>query len=108
MGVFPTLVPFPWVGAYHGEDVFIELGGFKAFNSSSNPSPAELAAAKFFQNMLATFIRDPSEGLTKQYGWPTYNPNEATLIELFSNLTAGGVLVDPSKYDQACLDLLGG
>jgi hypothetical protein len=107
MGIFLSLRPFPWIGPYHGEDVIVMFGAFKVANPTVDPSLAEIAASKFFQNVLATFIRDPATGLTRQYGWPTYDPNAKTLIELLPNVTAAGVLADPNTFDQACSTVFG-
>ena len=53
------------------------------------------------QGAWAAFARDPAKGLTN-YGWPTYDPNEDTLIALAYNNTPTAEFIDPSTYFAAC------
>lgn len=55
-----------------------------------------------WQDVFATFIRDPARGIERKHHWPMFEPNSTTLVELFRNNSATASLVDPGKYDDIC------
>lgn len=64
-------------------------------------TPAEDAVSKYYQTAWATFAKDPSGGLVK-YGWPTYDPDAETLVELGLNGTTTAVFNKGVAFDGAC------
>ena len=89
MGVFPQVTPYPWLGA----DVPMLMGSYDAFSpNKSQVDTATMEASRYLQHIFGTFLRDPAHGLQQAYHWPTFAPNQATLIELFPNNTASAVL----------------
>jgi len=100
MGVFPSVTPYDWLGAYHQgacgaqacstdpkmtfplternpADIPFVFGSFpRAANASGPPPlPYETAASHYIQAAFASFIRDPVRGLEREMGWPRYNAN---------------------------------
>ncbi len=69
-GIFPSYRFYPWLRAYHAQDLLL-LQGVRP--SAERPlRPAELAAAAYLQNAVAAFVLDPHAGLS-EFGWPCYN-----------------------------------
>jgi hypothetical protein len=80
------------------------------------------------QDAVGAFVRSPQTGLSKDIGWPEYNPNskppcdifedsrnvlvwrsavandlaETTLVELFRENKPSYKLADPQQYYSAC------
>lgn len=74
---------------------------------SGLPEVADQTTAKEnIQKAYAAFAADPVNGLTKQVGWPAYNPNENTLIELSLNNNPQPVFSAANKYDAECAQFL--
>jgi cholinesterase len=67
---------------------------------------AQIEAKGHIQNAYAAFAADPVHGLTKQVGWPAYNPNKNTLIELSLNNNPQPVYSKASTYDAECAQFL--
>ncbi|KLO95281.1 related to esterase [Fusarium fujikuroi] len=106
MGVFPEVTPYSWLRAYHIADVPMLLGSQDAITAHYTSSPSEKRhyrnAAQIFRGIFASFIRDPFNGLTDNYDWPTFSPHAKTLMELFPKNSATVLLSDPSTYDKIC------
>jgi carboxylesterase type B len=101
--VFPSVTPYPWLRAYHGADIGMVFGTYDFFaNDTQTPPEYEVAASTFLHRVYGAFIRDPSNGLAKEFDWPMFNPNGTTLIELFQNNTPTASLTNPSIYDAVC------
>lgn len=69
---------------------------------------AQTKAKRQIQKAYAAFAADPAHGLTKKVGWPSYNPNKNTLIELSLNNNPQPVYSKASKYDAKCAQFLDG
>lgn len=102
--IFPSVTPYSWLHAYHGADLGFVFSTYKTFGNESHTQPYEDAAFQFLQRVYSTFIRDPEAWLTKEFGWPTFNPNTTSLIELFMNNVPNASLADPSIYDAPCVN----
>ena len=122
MGVFPEVTPYQWLGSYHESkycikswrsidlhkslgDVALLMGTYNTINNTRSPSPGQTttaAASRYYQQLFGTFIRNPTTGLQDVYGWPTFNPNRKTLVQLFDKNTVGAQLISPHHYDDIC------
>lgn len=67
---------------------------------------AQTKAKEHIRKALAAFAADPVNGLTKQVGWPAYNPKANTLIELSLNNNPQPVYSKASTYDSECAQFL--
>jgi hypothetical protein len=74
------------------------------YNSVNGPAQNTTTAmvSRFYQRLFGTFVRDPTNGLRKEYNWPVYDPSKTTLLELFRNNTVTAQLHDPASYDEIC------
>ena len=71
-GSFPPITPYPWMrGAYHAADVYIMFGGAK-YMAWQELGSNVIKAGSYMQDAVASFVRDPNEGLAKM-GWPKYD-----------------------------------
>lgn len=70
-GTFAETVPYPWMRPYHGSDLELILGSYKAAAYQEIGSEIEKAAS-YLQDAVASFVRDPVKGL-ESFGWPLYN-----------------------------------
>ncbi|KFY93000.1 hypothetical protein V498_04617 [Pseudogymnoascus sp. VKM F-4517 (FW-2822)] len=96
---------YPTSGAYHGVDLHMIFGA--SADVSGLPEVAAQTEAKgHIQKAFAAFAADPVHGLTKKVGWPAYNPNENTLIELSLNNNPQLVYSKASTYDAECAQFL--
>ncbi|CCG83695.1 protein of unknown function [Taphrina deformans PYCC 5710] len=78
-GTFPPSTPInSTLGAYHGSEMAVVFGTY------TNGSRAENMTSKVMQDAWTAFAKDPTTGLT-EYGWPQYESNGTTLIQLASN-----------------------
>ncbi|GIC93655.1 uncharacterized protein Aud_010143 [Aspergillus udagawae] len=102
MGVFPTVTFFPWLGPYHQADIALALGSYRHLQPHKKPQWYEVAASDYLQKAWTAFIKSPRDGLSRKMGWPMYNPNGTTLVELFANNTPTARLRDPAVYDAIC------
>ncbi|KAF7171978.1 hypothetical protein CNMCM5623_004237 [Aspergillus felis] len=102
MGVFPTVTFFPWLGPYHQADIALALGSYRHLQPHKTPQWYEVAASDYLQKAWAAFIKSPRDGLSRKMGWPMYNPNGTTLVELFANNTPTARFRDPADFDAIC------
>ncbi|KAF5861087.1 hypothetical protein ETB97_000598 [Aspergillus alliaceus] len=102
MAVFPTVTFFPWLGSYHQADIALALGSYRHLKPHKEPQWNEVAASDYLQAAWAAFIESPSDGLSRKMGWPLYNPNNATLVELFANNSPSARFRDPAHFDTVC------
>ncbi|PKX90586.1 carboxylesterase family protein [Aspergillus novofumigatus IBT 16806] len=102
MGVFPTVTFFSWLGSYHQADIAFALGSYRHLKPHKKPQWYEVAASDYLQKAWAAFIKSPRDGLLRKMGWPIYNPNGTTLVELFANNTPTARLRDPADFDAIC------
>ncbi|OAA52748.1 carboxylesterase family protein [Beauveria brongniartii RCEF 3172] len=103
MGVFPEVTPYSWLGSYHQADVALLMGTYSTINNTTlHPKSTTAAASRHLQRLFGTFVRDPANGLRKEYGWPVYDPSLKSLMELFRNNTVSAVLQEPALYDEIC------
>jgi carboxylesterase type B len=129
MGSFPWQSNLPWLAgrAPHGGTYIFRLFTHSSFNKYLIISRAaeipllfsthdaskykdltkkDLAAVSYLQNAWVSFAKDPHGGLSS-LGWPRYNPENKTLVEIFQENKVGVEIVDPGKYDGACKGLKG-
>ncbi|KAK3984712.1 cholinesterase precursor [Cladorrhinum sp. PSN332] len=100
---------YPTSGAYHGVDLHMIFGA--SADVSGLPMTGEQRRlARVMQKLWFTFASDPHNGLT-EVGWPPYNPDSNTLVQLGLDNKSEVKLVHPSAYDAPCstvmMDALG-
>ncbi|KAF9463608.1 Alpha/Beta hydrolase protein [Collybia nuda] len=99
--IFPDISTRPDLRAYHSSEIPIVFG---TYNSSLGPPPtaAEVTLSKYVQSAWVAFARNPAQGL-RDFGWPVYDPNAATLVQLggFFNQT-GATFAPPALLDFTC------
>jgi carboxylesterase type B len=98
LGTWPNMNPLPWLGAYHSSELAM------IFDTADYRGPnAELEeeTIKYMQGAWVAFAKDPVNGLSN-YGWPVYNPEGDTLVQLGYQGNAGAVIAASDKYDETC------
>jgi len=98
-GVFPDMAISSEAGTYHIAEVPIL---FDTVPASPGPTEAEISIANYMRGAWAAFAKDPVSGLTN-YGWPTYNTSQDTLIRLAYDNITGPNLINPYRYDADCV-----
>lgn len=84
-------------------DVALLMGTYDKMSSTAlYPNSTTAAASRYYQRLFGTFVRDPANGLQKEYSWPIYDPARKTLMELFRNNTVSAVLEASATYDDIC------
>lgn len=73
-GDWDNLRLYPTSGAYHGADVEMVFGASQDVSGLPNSVPEQQTIA-VMQKAWAAFAADPAQGLSKEMGWPGYNPN---------------------------------
>ncbi|UPK92526.1 hypothetical protein LCI18_003461 [Fusarium solani-melongenae] len=91
---------FPTSGAYHGVDLHMIFGA-SGDVSGIQPSADQKKLTKIMQHAWFTFSDNPTKGLT-QLGWPQFDPNGKTLVELGKGTKPAVSFVKPSVYDAPC------
>ncbi|KAI0995598.1 hypothetical protein K3495_g12582 [Podosphaera aphanis] len=97
MGVFPNLAISPDAGAWHVAEVPVLLDNMP----DAPASPEEVVVGSYMRGAWAAFARNTKDGLVK-YGWPQYDPNHDTLIQLGNDNKPGPHLIKPYRYDADC------
>ncbi|TFK45027.1 carboxylesterase [Crucibulum laeve] len=99
-GIFPDISIRSDLRSFHASEIPLVFG---TYNLSSIPAtPAEIALSSYIQQAWVSFARDPKQGLLK-LGWPVYNPNATTLIQLGNQANQSGfVLGNGELLDSSC------
>lgn len=106
-GHWKNLQLYPGSGAYHGTELEMVFGNSGAV-SGIPPSAKEVKTSRLMQHAWATFADNPDNGLTG-LGWPEYDPESKTLIEIANHNQPSIRLVKPSVTDAECSNItLGG
>ena len=90
----------PYTGTYHASEIAYVFGTTSLLNGPSD-TPEQQEFTSYIQGAWAAFAKDPDNGLV-DYGWPKYNPNSTSLLQLGLNGTVGPNLINPSQYDSLC------
>lgn len=88
--------------AFHASEIPLVFG---TYNSSpfGPPTDAEISLSHYVQDAWVTFARDPQQGLTN-FGWPKYNPNTASLVQIGNSANQTGVIfAQGNSFDGGCL-----
>jgi len=85
---------------YHGSDLELVLAQARGNAYQDMGSEIEKAGL-YIRNAVASFVRDPVEGLTS-FGWPRYDYTSSTLVKLFGDESAVVSFEDARTYDAAC------
>lgn len=67
---FAESQPYPWMRAYHGSDLALFFQTEQRY-AYQELGPEIEKAGSYLRGAVASFVRDPEEGLT-QFGWPKY------------------------------------
>lgn len=98
-GEWPNLNPLSWLGAYHSSDIPMIFG---TSDLRGPDSAAEMAISKYYQTAWAEFAKDPVGGLVR-YGWPGYNPEGESLVQIGLNGTTSAVFTKGTAFDGPCV-----
>ncbi|KFY08762.1 hypothetical protein V492_05931, partial [Pseudogymnoascus sp. VKM F-4246] len=98
---------YPTSGAYHTVDLYMLFGTSEDVSGIPEVA-AQTEAKRHIQKAYAAFAADPVNGLTEQMGWPVYDPEEDTLIELSLENNPQPLLAKAAKYDAECAQFLDG
>lgn len=97
---------YPTSGAYHGTEMHMILGGSE--DASGLPaSEAQKQTFRLFQRAVAAFADNPRSGLVK-LGWPQFNPNTKSWIEIAIGNNPRATFAQPEKYDKPCSTIIMG
>ncbi|PGH10956.1 hypothetical protein AJ79_05202 [Helicocarpus griseus UAMH5409] len=91
---------YPTSRAYHGTDLHMIFGA-SADVSLLPESPEQIELKRMMQAAWAEFAVDPKDGL-KRMGFPTFDPNGKTLIQIGVDNKPTASFIDPKEYDDAC------
>jgi carboxylesterase type B len=92
---------YPTSGAYHGVDLHMIFGG--SADVSGLPTNADQRQlTQLMQKAWFSFSDDPSSGLSSKLGWPLYDPNVKTIIQLGLDNGPEARFAHPSAYDAPC------
>jgi carboxylesterase type B len=97
-GYFPNLAPLDWMRSFHSSELPMVFGTSPLLGPDTD---VEIETSRYMQDAWVAFAKDPVNGLS-EYGWPTYNPEEETLVELGLDGNTQAVFVDGNQYDEAC------
>lgn len=96
-----TTNAFPALGVFHSSEIPIVFG---QYNDSSRPaaSAALVQVSRAVQGGWAAFFKDPARGLA-DYGWPVYQPNGTSLIQIGANSSLPAITFNNSQaYNKPC------
>lgn len=83
-GTWPNISPLSSMTyAFHGSEIEPVFGTYN-LSTAANVSKAEVMTSQIMQSAWVAFAKDPINGLTN-YGWPSYQSNGSTLIQIASN-----------------------
>lgn len=95
-------------GAYHGTELHMILGGSEdASGLSGSDSQAQKETSRLFQRAVAAFVDNPRSGLTR-FGWPQFNPETNSWIEIAVGNMPKATFAKPEKYDKPCSTIIMG
>ena len=103
LGDWPNLRLYASSRAYHTSETSVVFGTMEELSGDAN-TDLEVEVSRYMQHAWTTFARDPLHGL-QSLGWPRYDPNGNTLIQLGNGEEAAPSYVSPSKYDSICAKL---
>jgi hypothetical protein len=99
--IFPDISTSPELRAFHASEIPIVFG---TYNSSpfGPPTGPEISLSRYVQDAWVTFARDPQQGLSN-FGWPKYNPNTASLVQIGNSANQTGVIfAQGNSFDGGC------
>jgi carboxylesterase type B len=94
---------YPTSGAYHGVDLHMIFGA-SADVSGLPTSADQRQLTQWMQKAWASFADDPSSALT-ELGWPKFDQNAKTLMQLGLNNSPNPQLTYPAAYDAPCVNV---
>ncbi|KAH8885202.1 carboxylesterase [Thozetella sp. PMI_491] len=100
-GAYPNteLCWSPYSGAWHGAQNLVLMGNSQL--SGVDATPGETALSEYMRAAYAAFARDPVNGL-EDYGWPRYDPETESLVQLGYNNETAASFVLGHEFDGSC------
>ncbi len=91
---------YPTSGAYHGTELHMILGSSQ--DASGLPATrVQNQTSRLFQRAISAFAENPKTGLSR-IGWPQFNPETESWIEIGKDNQAALTFTRPEKYDKTC------
>jgi carboxylesterase type B len=84
-GDYPNVRLPPDNGAYHCSEIFT-LFGTSSYVSGSPNTAVQQAVGAYMRKAWATFAKNPTTGLSADFGWPTYDANSESFYLLHFNV----------------------
>ncbi|KAH8697482.1 putative carboxylesterase [Talaromyces proteolyticus] len=103
-GNFPNMqlsTPSENQGAWHGSEIPMVFGTDMDIQDKVARTAEEEIMSTYMRKAWTTFAKDPVNGLV-QYGFPEYNANGNTLIQLAINNETSPNPTNPAQYDTGC------
>lgn len=100
LGEWPGLNPYPALGVYHSSEIALVFGTYN-LSTAAAPTTEEIAFSRQMQRGWVAFAKDPQHGLTN-YGWPRYQANGTTLIQLAKNNMSMTTFNNSQAYNSGC------
>lgn len=100
-GQWPNLELYPDSGAYHGSDLHMIFGAAQDVTGINNTKDEDTLSS-YMMKAWASFVNDPSKGLSDVMHWREYGPGDETLVTLGFDGDVGSRFMDPTIYDEAC------
>ena len=97
-GEFANTMPLPWLHAYHSSQLPMVFGTSSVLGPDTE---LEKKTSRYMQDAWVAFAKDPVSGLS-EYGWPLYEEDNDTLVQLGLDGNTEAVLASPSDADGTC------
>ncbi|OAA58117.1 cholinesterase precursor [Niveomyces insectorum RCEF 264] len=91
---------YPTSGAYHGVDLHMIFGASADVSGLPTSAP-QRQLTRVMQTAWHAFCADPHHGLAR-LGWPHFDPNGDTLVQLGLDNVPKAQFTRPSVYDAPC------
>jgi cholinesterase len=94
----------PSSGAYHGVDIYM-ITGNSGLVSNITPTDSQSHLTSIMSSAWYYYSADAVAGLSRDLGWPKYQPNAATLGLAGAEDTGNISFISPTTYDGVCPNL---
>lgn len=97
---WPDINQIPALGVFHSSEIGLVFGTYNQ-STIANATTQEVLFSKQMQGGWVAFAKDPVNGLI-EYGWPQYQANGTTLIQLGKNDMALTTFNNSQAYNTGC------
>jgi cholinesterase len=98
---WPNLELYPGSGPYHDANLHMIFGGAEDVTGLPN-TQGQIRTMEYMMRAWASFVNDPTQGLTDVMNWPGYDPKGNVLVRLGYEKNARASFVSPNAFDNAC------